>query len=144
MASISRVGASSVFVLGQDDSDSSTKTVKDKNKSTPSKEKKRPPPSKTSTSINEDLKDLDQKWSQRLSRLEALIFSNTIQQLTDYPTLHQVKVLPVKQPPASEGSSDQPFMPLIGLTRLLSLRKQYLPCQLVGLLHFMIWIQILT
>ena len=52
------------------------------------------------------LQAFDHKWSERLSHLGALRNEKPISQ----PAFQQVKVSPVKQPPAGAILSDQPFL----------------------------------
>ena len=91
---------SQVSVLGQVDGE---KTVK--KSETPGGKKKRadksPKPSskkKSSSKPRSELRDLDVKWSERFSRLEAMLLSKAF----------AVPVEPVKKPP-SVVTSDHPF-----------------------------------
>ena len=117
---------------------SSTKTEK---KSTPSKENKKSTPSKGSSNLDKDLKALYQKLSERLSRLEDLIISKSIEKLANLPSSqsrfiqlksHQLVLLVLTDlchRPARQT-----------LTSLLSCTKICLPRQPLGLSQHRRWI----
>ena len=105
------IDPSNVFVIGlihYNTSGSTTKSTQDAKKAAP-KDKKRATPSKSS-GYKEDLQAHDQKWSERLSQLEALIIAKSLEKPTDEPTFQSVKVSLVKQPPARVVALESVFM----------------------------------
>ena len=94
------VDLGSVSVLGPVNSKSpgqASELVKKTKKSTPYK----------SSSFNKDLMAFDQKWSERLSRLEALIVAKTLEKLTNQPTFQQASPSHL---PSAGAVSDTPFL----------------------------------
>ena len=84
------------------------KKVEDKKKSVKSKptaSASRP----AAVSTNQRFNELDQKWSDRFNRLEALLLARTLDQPQQDPTFGTVKVLPAHSPPASVIRSE-PFI----------------------------------
>ena len=70
-------------MLGPVDSDNSGKTMKSTH------DAKKPTPQDKNlqkSDLKEDLQVMDQKWSERLKQLEALIISKFGEQATDQPT----------------------------------------------------------
>ena len=70
-------------------------------------------PSKTSvkphkTSVDFRIDDLDQKWSDRFNRLEALLLAKSLDK--PEPAFTSVKVAPAHSPPASSVISSKPFV----------------------------------
>ena len=53
------------------------------------------------------IEELDQKWSERFNRLEALLLSKS---LDKEPTFSSVKVTPAHSPPQSSAISSRPFI----------------------------------
>ena len=84
------------------------KKVEDKKKSVKSK-----PSASTSrpaaVSTDQRFDKLDQKWSDRFNRLEALLLARTLDQPQQEPTFGTVKVVPAHSPPASVIRSE-PFI----------------------------------
>ena len=84
------------------------KRVEDKKKSVKSK-----PSASTSrpaaVSTDQRFDELDQKWSDRFNRLEALLLAKTLDQPQQEPTFGTVKVVPAHSPPASVIRSE-PFI----------------------------------
>ena len=83
-----------------------------------------------SSDFREDLKALEQKWSERLSHLEALFLSKSLEPPADRPTFHMVNMSSGHQPPAGTVSSDRPFLPpadqadqLVGIEQHAGLQK---------------------
>ena len=80
-------------------------------------EKKKSVKSKSSTSssrpaavsADQRFKELDQKWSDRFNRLEALLLVKTLDQPQQEPTFSTVKVVPAHSPPANVIRSE-PFI----------------------------------
>ena len=72
-------------------------------------EKKKSVKSKSSTlssqlaavSTDQRFEELDQKWSDRFNRLEALLLAKTLDQPQQEPTFSTVKVVPAHSPPAN-------------------------------------------
>ena len=85
-------------------SDKPKTVVKDSKDSTekPSKSSVKPHRS----SVDSRIDDLDQKWSDRLNRLEALLLAKTL----DKPAFTSVKVAPACSPPASSVLSTKAFI----------------------------------
>ena len=81
------------------------KKVEDKKKSKPSASASRP----AAVSTDQRFNDLDQKWSDRFNRLEALLLARTLDQPQQDPTFGTVKVVPAHSPPASVIRSE-PFI----------------------------------
>ena len=84
------------------------KKVEDKKKSFKSK------PSASASrlaavSTDQRFDELDQKWSDRFNRLEALLLARTLDQPQQEPTFGAVKVVPAHSPPASVIRSE-PFI----------------------------------
>ena len=106
------VDPSNVFVIcliHYDTSGSTTKSTQDAKKAAPKDKKRATTPSKSS-GYKEDLQAHDQKWSERLSQLEALIIAKSLEKPTDEPTFQSVKVSLVKQPPARVVALESVFM----------------------------------
>ena len=57
-----------------------------------------------SSSSDSKISELDQKWSERFNRLEALLVSKSFQ-----PTSSEVRVAPTHSPPASICKDSEPF-----------------------------------
>ena len=72
-----------------------------KKKTTPVKKKSSSKFSSAASSTGEDINTLDTKWSDRFSRLEAMLLEKTFQQHSSQPGFQQVSmpVSPLKQPP---------------------------------------------
>ena len=81
------------------------KKVEDKKKSKSSASASRP----AAVSTDQRFNDLDQKWSDRFNRLEALLLARTLDQPQQDPTIGTVKVVPAHSPPASVIRSE-PFI----------------------------------
>ena len=84
------------------------KKVEDKKKSVkskPSASASRP----AAVSTDQSFDELDQKWSDRFNRLEALLLARTLDQPQQEPTFDTVKVVPAHSPPASVIRSE-PFI----------------------------------
>ena len=84
------------------------KKVEDKKKSVkskPSASASRP----AAVSTDQRFDELDQKWSDRFNRLEALLLARTLDQPQQEPTFGTVKVVPAHSPPASVIRSE-PFI----------------------------------
>ena len=60
-------------------------------------------------STDQRFEELDQKWSDRFNRLEALLLAKTLDQPQQEPTFGTVKVVPAHSPPASVIRSE-PFI----------------------------------
>ena len=60
-------------------------------------------------STDQRFNELDQKWSDRFNRLEALLLARTLDQPQQEPTFGTVKVVPAHSPPASVIRSE-PFI----------------------------------
>ena len=82
------------------------KKVEDKKKSVKSKPSASRP---AAVSTNQRFNELDQKWSDRFNRLEALLLAKTLDQPQQEPTFGTVKVVPAHSPPASVIRSE-PFI----------------------------------
>ena len=82
------------------------KKVEDKKKSVKSK-----PSASRPAAVSTDLRfdELDQKWSDRFNRLEALLLARTLDQPQQEPTFGTVKVVPAYSSPASVIRSE-PFI----------------------------------
>ena len=65
------------------------------------------PAKSTKRSTDSRLEAMDLKWSERFSRLEAMLLSKTLSQLE--PSFQPVKMTPVKPPPASATEKVEPF-----------------------------------
>ena len=83
--------------------------VKDKAKKKPS-----PPTRSTRPTTDSKLEAMDTKWSERFSRLEALLLSKSLSQTE--PCFQQVKITPVKVPPAGVSHSAEPLFETAPLT----------------------------
>ena len=95
------VDAANVSVLGWLHKESDGSSPASKKKADPSPTPKASSKKKSSSkSRSDDLEELDEKWCERLARLEAMLVSKTF----------AVPVNPVQNPP-SVVSSDQPFLP---------------------------------
>ena len=84
------------------------KKVEEKKKSAKSKSSassSRP----AATSTDQRFEELDQKWSDRFNRLEALLLAKTLDQPQPEPTFNTVKVVPAHPPPANVIRSE-PFI----------------------------------
>ena len=81
------------------------KKVEDKKKSKSSASASRP----AAVSTDQRFNDLDQKWSDRFNRLEALLLARSLDQPQQDPTFGTVKVVPAHSPPASVIRSE-PFI----------------------------------
>ena len=60
-------------------------------------------------STDQKFQELDQKWSDRFNRLEALLLAKTLDQPQQEPTFSTVKVVPTHSPPANVIRSE-PFI----------------------------------
>ena len=60
-------------------------------------------------STDQRFEELDQKWSDRFNRLEALLLAKTLDQPQQEPTFSTVKVVPAHSPPANVIRSE-PFI----------------------------------
>ena len=81
-----------------------------KDKPTTSKSKK---PVESKLATDSKIEELDQKWSDRFNRLEALLMANTFQ-----PTFSSsVKVAPSHSPPANVAKDTEPFLKPISSER---------------------------
>ena len=114
-ASVSVIG-----VVGQQDTTQQTEPVKSPSSSSMPPEKKskkekvvvKAKKSSASSSTDSKLADLDSKWSERFSRLEALLLSKTFQ-----PTFSsEVKVTPSHSPPTNIPRDSEPFFQPAGRT----------------------------
>ena len=56
------------------------------------------------------LDELDQKWSNRFNRLEALQLARTLDKPDPEPTFHPVKVTPTHIHPVGSVKATEPFM----------------------------------
>ena len=84
------------------------KKVEEKKKSVKSKSSSstsRP----ATVSTDQRFEELDQKWSDRFNRLEALLLAKTLDQPQQEPTFSTVKVVPAHSPPANVMRSE-PFI----------------------------------
>ena len=79
--------------------------AKDKGRKKPS-----PPARSTRPTTDSKLEAMDIKWSERFSRLEAMLLSKSLSQTE--PSFQQVKVTPVTAPPAGISHSTEPFFEL--------------------------------
>ena len=83
----------------------------------PAEKKKKSVKSKSSASTSrpaavstdQRFEELDQKWSDRFNRLEALLLAKTLDQPQQEPTFSTVKVVPAHSPPANVIRSE-PFI----------------------------------
>ena len=66
------------------------------------------PAKTTKLTTDNKLEQLDQKWSERFSRLEAMLLSKTLNQ--SEPVFQSVVVPPAKPPPAGVVDNNQPFL----------------------------------
>ena len=82
------------------------KKVEDKKKSVKSKPSASRP---AAVSTDQRFDKLDQKWSDRFNRLEALLLTRTLDQPQEDPIFGTVKVVPAHSPPASVIRSE-PFI----------------------------------
>ena len=90
-------------------SGSVTKTPVSSSKKTETKEKKHhSSPTKTAKLTTDNkLEAMDLKWSERFSRLAAMLLSKTLSQ--PEPSFQPVKITPVKPPPAGAVDNTEPF-----------------------------------
>ena len=86
-------------------SDKTPDTKMTKGKS--SKKRHSSPTKSSAMSTDKKLEAMDLKWSERFSRLEAMLLSKAISQTT--PAFQSVKVTPVKPPPAGAFDTSEPF-----------------------------------
>ena len=92
-----------------------------KGKST--KKKHSSPVKSTTVSTESKLEAMDSKWSERFSRLEAMLLSKTLSQPA--PTFQPVKVTPVKPPPVGVLDNTEPFFaPARSTNQLASSQQQ--------------------
>ena len=81
------------------------------------------PAKSTKGSTDSKLEAMDLKWSERFSRLEAMLLSKALSQ--PEPSFQPVKVTPVKPPPAGATEKVEPFFaPSQPANRLPSSQKQ--------------------
>ena len=72
-------------------------------------------PAKASkTTTDSKLEAMDLKWSERFSRLEAMLLSKTFSQ--PEPSFQPMKITPVKPPPAGAVDNTEPFFALVKAT----------------------------
>ena len=96
-------------------------SVKEKEKKTlkyPEKFKEKQKSKKLTPSkylFEKDLKDLDAKWSERLSRIEALLVARSLEKPAD-PIFQAVTVTPIEKPPAGTVDTIGPYLPLTTAT----------------------------
>ena len=81
------------------------------------------PVKSTTASTESKLEAMDSKWSERFSRLEAMLLSKSISQPA--PTFQPVKVTPVKPPPVGVLDNTEPFFtPARSTDQLASSQQQ--------------------
>ena len=86
--------------------DEKKKKVEEKKKSVKAKSSSNRP---AAVSTDQRFEELDQKWSDRFNRLEALLLAKTLDQPQQEPTFCTVKVVPAHSPSASVIRSE-PFI----------------------------------
>ena len=105
-------------VDGQDTGLSAQPAEKKKKVEEKKKSVKPKPSTSTAAAVSTDQKfqEMDQKWSDRFNRLEALLLAKTLDRPQQEPTFSTVKVVPTHSPPANVTRSepfinpaDQPF-----------------------------------
>ena len=105
-------------VDGQDTGLSAQPAEKKKRVEEKKKSVKPKPSTSTAAAVSTDQKfqEMDQKWSDRFNRLEALLLAKTLDRPQQEPTFSTVKVVPTHSPPANVTRSepfinpaDQPF-----------------------------------
>ena len=125
-SSSSLIDPSSVTVVGVVDDQGIVKSPgssSDKKKKTTQSEKSKPHPSKDTKTVSDKpsksltsthrsspdtrIDELDQKWSERFNRLEALLLAKSLDR---EPTFATVKVTPAHSPPQSSAISSKPFI----------------------------------
>ena len=101
------VDPSLVSVFGVAASDE--KAVKSPERTSSKEKSKKKHSSMKKLSTDAKLEAMDQKWSERFSRLEALLLSKSLEKPSLEPTFQTVK-MPVKTPPASAIKVTEPFL----------------------------------
>ena len=98
-------------VDGQDTGLSAQPAEKKKKVEEKKKSVKPKPSTSTAAAVSTDQKfqELDQKWSDRFNRLEALLLAKTLDRPQQEPTFSTVKVVPTHSPPANVIRSE-PFI----------------------------------
>ena len=80
------------------------------------------PVKSTTASTESKLEAMDSKWSERFSRLEAMLLSKSLSQPA--PTFQLVKVTPVKPPPVGVLDNTEPFFAPARFTDQLASSQQ--------------------
>ena len=83
------------------------KKVEEKKTSNPSTSSSRP----AAVSTDQRFEKLDQKWSDRFNRLEALLLAKTLDQPQQEPTFSTVRVVPAHSAPANVIRSEAYIKP---------------------------------